>query len=80
MPALYPRPEDEFIYVERESVDVRCPNCGSKNIKKYPVLKARGWAVTTKCQDCWHELSLEYPRPFGPFEPLTKDLKFTPTG
>ena len=80
MSALYPRPKDEFLSVKREPVDVKCPKCHGGNVKRYPVLKPKGWAVTTKCQDCFYEVAVEYPRPAGPFVPVTKDLRFTPIG
>jgi len=77
---LYPRPKDEFLHVSREVIDAQCPKCHGEDVKRYPVLKPRGWAITTKCQDCFHELTVEYPRPAGPFVPVTKDLKFSPIG
>ncbi len=80
MSALYPRPKDEFLYVHRKLADKQCPKCHGKNVRRYPVLKPRGWAITIKCQDCFHELTVEYPRPAGPFVPVTKDLKFSPIG
>jgi uncharacterized Zn finger protein len=78
--AIYPRPKEEFLSVKRESIDVQCPKCNSKDVKKYPVLKPRGWAITTKCQKCFYELNIEYPRPAGPFVPITKDIKFSRIG
>jgi hypothetical protein len=78
--AIYPRPKDEFLYVKRENVETQCLKCDSKNVKRYPVLKPKGWAITTKCQDCFYELNVEYPRPAGPFVPITKDMKFSPIG
>ena len=80
MPTLFPRPKDEFLHVSREAIDTECPKCQSLNVKRYPVLKPRGWAVTTKCQDCFFELLIQYPNPGGPFEPVTKDLDFSPIG
>jgi hypothetical protein len=80
LPATYPRPKKEFLNVEREDVEVQCSKCNSKNVKRYPVLKPRGWAITTKCQDCFFELNVEYPRPAGPFVPITKAMKFSPFG
>ena len=51
--ALFPRPSEETVSVEREAVgDVTCASCGSSHIERYPVLRVIGWKLLTRCQDC----------------------------
>jgi transposase-like protein len=52
----YTRPTERFIFVQREEVAAQCPQCKSKNIKKYPVFSSSGWYQVVKCQDCLYSL------------------------
>jgi hypothetical protein len=58
---LFPRPTQQRIAVERVRVDVRCPACGSDDVRRYPVADSIGPRIVTNCQDCFHQLSLEIP-------------------
>lgn len=49
---IYPRPTEEFLFVEKKDVAARCPECGSANVKEYPVVSEGGWWEVRKCQDC----------------------------
>jgi vanillate/4-hydroxybenzoate decarboxylase subunit D len=48
----YPRPTEPFVSVTKEPVDGACPECGSRDLKAYPVLSEGGWWNVTKCQSC----------------------------
>ena len=52
MAHAFARPEERFLHVERESVDGTCPECGSEDLKRYPVLSEGGWWNVVKCQSC----------------------------
>lgn len=55
----YPRPETLRVHVERQDVDGTCPECGSDDLKSYPVLSEGGWWNVVKCQACLHSVSRE---------------------
>jgi N-methylhydantoinase B len=38
--------------VTRDPVDSRCPECGSEQVLRYPVLADNGWQMVDKCQVC----------------------------
>ena len=59
MPHTFPRPEEPYLFVEREDVDGSCPECGSEDLKRYPVLSEGGWWTVTKCQSCLFSVSRE---------------------
>jgi hypothetical protein len=69
----FPRPEEEHLSVEREPVDgVKCPECGSTNVERYPVLSEDGWVSALKCQDCLCSVEREERDAlFGGWEPWT---------
>jgi hypothetical protein len=48
----YPRPAEPYVDVPREPVEGSCPECGSSDLKRYPVLSEGGWWNVVKCQDC----------------------------
>lgn len=54
-------PSGERISVERLPVDAECPRCGSTNVARYPVANFIGPRMVTKCQDCFHSLSVDVP-------------------
>ena len=80
---VYPRPTEEFIYVKKEPVDTKCPNCGSANVKKYPIIHHTGPRTVVKCQDCFHRLDMWYPKPeemWPPFRPATEGWSISRAG
>jgi len=80
---IYPRPTDEFIFVNREPVDATCPKCGSKNVRKYPVASYMGPKIATKCQDCLHRIAMAEPQiedRWPPFRPLAYDWQRSEAG
>jgi vanillate/4-hydroxybenzoate decarboxylase subunit D len=56
MPAHFTRPEELTLTVERTAVALTCPECGSKDVRRYPVVAEEGWMQVVKCQDCFHSL------------------------
>ncbi|MFC4002736.1 hypothetical protein [Prauserella oleivorans] len=58
---LFPRPEEERISVPRKPVEATCPACGSTDVARYPVANFIGPRMVTKCQDCFHHLSVDVP-------------------
>ena len=59
MPHTFPRPEELYLSVDRIAVEGSCPECGSDDLKRYPVLSEGGWWQVTKCQDCLFSLERE---------------------
>ena len=55
----YPRPSELRVHVEKVDVDGTCPECGSDELKKYPVLSEGGWWDVVKCQQCLNSVSRE---------------------
>lgn len=58
---LFPRPDEERIYVTRQSVTATCPRCGSGDIARYPVANYIGPKMVSKCQACFYHLSIDEP-------------------
>jgi predicted RNA-binding Zn-ribbon protein involved in translation (DUF1610 family) len=54
-------PEGERVSVERAAVDLTCPKCGSTAVARYPIANYIGPRIVTKCQDCFHSLSVDVP-------------------
>lgn len=48
----YPRPSEPHVSVTKEDVDGECPECGARELKRYPVLSEGGWWDVVKCQSC----------------------------
>ncbi len=81
MSTFFPRREEEFVVVERQPVDgLQCPDCGGSDIRKYPVLNARGWHETTKCQACLCVLDESAMPIWGFWKPLTADWERSEKG
>jgi ribosomal protein L37AE/L43A len=57
--STYPRSDQQQIFVVRENVQGECPACGSRDLKRYPVLSEGGWWMTTKCQQCLFSVQRE---------------------
>ncbi len=74
---IYVRPDEKFIYVKREQVSgVVCPECKSKDIKKYPIFNWMGPRIVIKCQNCFHVLEIFYPKhedKWPPYWPVTRE-------
>jgi hypothetical protein len=57
-----PRPSVARPTVERKKVEgAVCPECGSDDVRRYPVAAVHGPRMATKCQACMHTLALERP-------------------
>ena len=54
-----PRPTELRVHVEKTDVDGTCPECGSDELKAYPVLSEGGWWDVVKCQQCLCSVSRE---------------------
>lgn len=63
---IYPRPTALTLSVEREDVDGSCPECGSEELQRYPVLSEGGWFDTVKCQACLCSVERERGPLLGP--------------
>ena len=71
---VYPRPEEEFIYVKKQPVDEKCPECGSANVMRYPVVTYKGPLMVVKCQDCFYRLRYEKAKSeenWPPYQPVS---------
>jgi vanillate/4-hydroxybenzoate decarboxylase subunit D len=55
----YPRPSELRVHVEKVDVPGSCPECGSDELKRYPVLSEGGWWNVVKCQSCLCSVSRE---------------------
>jgi hypothetical protein len=68
--------------VERALVEgQRCPECGSEDIRRYPVGWVRGPRIVVKCQACLYTLSVERPDRgdmWPPFRSATYDWDVSP--
>ena len=78
---VYTRPTEQYLYVEREPVQGKCPACGSEDIKRYPVIDHIGPKIVVKCQNCLHTISREKPKPednWLPFQSAAFDWPASP--
>ncbi len=67
---------DAMTVVKAAVAGQSCPACGSSDIARYPVGNVMGPRIVTKCQSCYHSLSVERPTEqdnWPPFRPLTYD-------
>lgn len=68
---IYERPTEAQLYVTKEPVaGVTCPECGSTDVRRYPIGASRGPRITVKCQDCYAALSVERPGPDDAWPPF----------
>ena len=42
------------LYVEKEVVPGKCPECGASALYRYPVIAELGWQMVVKCECCLH--------------------------
>ena len=71
---IYLRPSQKYIVQAREPVDETCPECGSRNVAKYPIVHHLGPRITVTCQDCLYRLHLIMPTAkdrWPPYWPVT---------
>ena len=79
----YARPREQFLSVVRTPSEGTCPECGGRDIKRYPAFTARGPTIVHKCQACFALVreegpSLEEAHP--PFWPMTRSWDCTRAG
>ena len=74
MPHMFPRPEEPYLFVEREDVEGSCPECGSDGLKRYPVLTEGGWWTVVKCQECLASVERERAGRMGSITLLSDSL------
>jgi hypothetical protein len=71
------RPDTKQVFVERLPVDgLTCPNCGSNDIRRYPIANQFGPRIATTCQKCLTPLLVERPTAednWPPFRSVTYD-------
>lgn len=80
MAIFFPRPEEEYLSVEREHRAGSCGHCGADELAQYPVLGAKGWTEVVKCQSCLTVAS-EEPLPiWGMWKPLSADWERSSAG
>lgn len=76
-------PDAERVYVERTPVEgSNCPECGSDDVKRYPIANHLGPRMVTKCQACFHVLALDRPTAednWPPFRSVTYDWDASPS-
>lgn len=74
---IYQRPLEKFIYQERTLVEgAVCPECASKDVRRYPIANFMGAKMVVKCQNCFHVLELCTPSledKWPPYRPVTHD-------
>jgi hypothetical protein len=79
----YPRPTEQYLYVDREVVEGSCPECGAPELRRYPAFTQRGPKIVTKCQACFALALEEEPGPESmhpPFWPMTRHWLATRAG
>jgi hypothetical protein len=70
----FPRPDQQYLAVERTPVEGTCPECGGSNLAEYPVLSEGGWWNVRKCQDCLASVHRERGPLFGVYVPLGLEI------
>jgi hypothetical protein len=75
MPHHFPRPQEKTLDVKREKVEgSTCPECGSGDIARYPVVAEAGWVLVVKCQDCLYSIEREPWHRLGSISLLSETL------
>jgi transposase-like protein len=77
---VYHNPPRDMV-VTRTPVDTTCPECGSDDVRRYPVGWVRGPRIVVKCQACFNTLSVERPErsdSWPPFRAATYDWDVSP--
>ncbi len=79
---IYSPPKEERIFLERKLIPgATCPECGSDNIRRYPIACHLGPRMVTKCQICMHIVKLEHPTledKWPPYRAVAYDWEASP--
>jgi hypothetical protein len=78
---IYNRPPDDMVVAREPVVGATCPECGSDDVRRYPIGWVRGPRMAVKCQACFHALSIEVPTredAWPPFRSATWDWDASP--
>lgn len=79
---IQPMPLEERLSVVREAVaGAVCPECGSDDVRRYPVATHQAARMVTKCQACMHCLAIERPKAddrWPAFRAVTYDWEASP--
>jgi hypothetical protein len=79
---VYPVPPTDMVVARTPVPGAVCPECGSRDVRRYPVGWIRGPRIVVKCQDCLHTLSVDRPEPedhWPPFRAATYDWEVAPS-
>jgi hypothetical protein len=76
---MFPRPTDEFIYVERMAVDGVCSECGASRLARYPIANSMGPRIAVRCLDCLHFHSIQRPTADDHWPPWASATQGWPT-
>ena len=73
---------DQMTVVKAPVEGATCPECGSDDVRRYPIAWYKGPRIVVKCQACYH--SLEVSRPslednWPPFRSATYDWDASPS-
>jgi len=71
----YQRPAERIVPSPKVPVDTTCPNCGSREVFKYPVNSEGGWFMVVRCQGCLHQTQRSPWRLHGPVEFLADQIE-----
>jgi hypothetical protein len=70
----FPRPEQQYLSVERAAADGVCPECGGTSLADYRVLGEGGWWDVRKCQGCLASVQRVRGPLFGSYVPLGLEI------
>jgi hypothetical protein len=76
---MFPRPDEEVLFVERVPVAGECPACGQARLARYPVANSMGPRMAVKCQACLHIVSIRRPEPEDHWPPWASATQGWPT-
>lgn len=80
---IFTTPPTEAMTVVKEPVQGQtCPQCGSDDVRRYPVGWYKGPRMVVKCQACYHSLSVDRPAledNWPPFRTATYDWAASPS-
>jgi hypothetical protein len=72
---------DQMTVIKTPVEGLACPACGGDEIARYPIGWYKGPRIVTKCQACYHSLSVDRPAledNWPPFRAATYDWKPSP--
>lgn len=79
---IQPFPAEEQLTVVREPVPgATCPECGSDDVRRYPVATHQAARMVTKCQACLYSLAVDRPTEhdrWPAFRAVTYDWEASP--